>query len=648
MGRLAPLALLAATVLPGLLCGCSDQKLSLGERCETNSQCPAPLACRIGHCRKECNTTRDCAAGLSCVRDKQDLGACQLPPERSCTRDSDCIEGLVCRLRQCVNECAANIDCPAGARCLPDDATGLLGCVDMAEQACVRASECAVFEGREQVCAVDGRCRDECRGSRDCRYGTSCCGDLVCRADCGDAGVQVDAGADAALDAGMDAGPSVGPLTHLWSVSHGGTAADEAFAVATDDSGNVYVTGAFGSGTGGGSTDLGGAPMVSAGSQDGFIASYDSTGAYRWSQRFGGTGPERANDVVVFGTTVVIVGFTQSSSIDLGAGAMTGETTWGDGFVAAFDTGGAPQWSKRLGAAGLDEVYGVTADATGNVYLTGYMERTVDFGGTPVVSTGRAAFVVSYDSGGAHRWSQAFSSTVALGAGVATSASGLVAVAGNYRGSIDFGGGPIPSNNADVFLAVFDAASGAHAWSRAFGGPNRDAGVGVTMDALGSTTLTSSIDGPVDFGGGSLSGTGERLGVASFDATGAHRWSRALAVHAVPSSSIGSWPGVTSDGIGNVYVTGAFMGTPDLGTGALSNAGFDDVFVVSFAPDGSTRWAASFGGASADYGHGLSVAATGSVSLLATFEGVAAFGGDPLMSAGSSDFVVARYAQPSM
>lgn len=46
-------------------CAISSYGLSQGSECELTSDCDAPLVCRIGRCRRECATSRDCAAGPS-------------------------------------------------------------------------------------------------------------------------------------------------------------------------------------------------------------------------------------------------------------------------------------------------------------------------------------------------------------------------------------------------------------------------------------------------------------------------------------------------------------------------------------------------------------------------------------------------------
>ncbi|MBX3270224.1 MAG: hypothetical protein KF729_08180 [Sandaracinaceae bacterium] len=176
-----------------------------GGQCELNTECSARLVCRLGRCRVECREMRDCAVGLECVRDRDGLGACQLPEETSCALASECPDFLVCRFGRCTNACERDVDCPPGARCQPDDA-GMLGCRDVADTECQLNSDCAA----PYICTPDRRCREQCRTDRDCRDGTRCdtaSAPTVCvvPAPANDAGTERDAGT--AMDAGDDGGP---------------------------------------------------------------------------------------------------------------------------------------------------------------------------------------------------------------------------------------------------------------------------------------------------------------------------------------------------------------------------------------------------------------------------------------------------------
>lgn len=201
-------------------CDCTgDSRGQRGAQCDLNSDCDAPLVCRLELCRVECATTRDCAAGLQCVLDADGFGACQLPEETRCSRASDCPDPLVCANRRCVNMCVMDRDCPPGAHCIEG------GCIDEAIEACVRDSDCSPSpEGEPRVCGTDLRCRPGCETDRECRLGTACAPDRICRhrcrigtADCSGLGACVDIlmsgtfWCDPRVDGGVpfDAGPSL-------------------------------------------------------------------------------------------------------------------------------------------------------------------------------------------------------------------------------------------------------------------------------------------------------------------------------------------------------------------------------------------------------------------------------------------------------
>ena len=173
--RFSPLLLLSFAFVPA--CLPSPYGLSLGSECDLNSDCDSPLVCRIGYCRVECSTSRDCGAGLDCVQGNDQLGACQLPIEKHCTNDSNCPSPLVCTMGQCSNACGSCTapgpcrDCPPGADCVLDT-DGALGCFDPSTRSCVYSSECGQMP--TEFCAFDGRCRAECRSDCDCRYGEVC------------------------------------------------------------------------------------------------------------------------------------------------------------------------------------------------------------------------------------------------------------------------------------------------------------------------------------------------------------------------------------------------------------------------------------------------------------------------------------------
>src|SRR6185295_13785932 len=84
----------------------------------------------------------------------------------------------------------------------------------------------------------------------------------------------------------------------VWVKQMGGTLSDDARAVATDPSGNVYTTGDF-TGTADFGPGAGSAPRTSAGFGDIFISKLSSAGNFVWTQRFGSAGTEQGESIAI-------------------------------------------------------------------------------------------------------------------------------------------------------------------------------------------------------------------------------------------------------------------------------------------------------------------------------------------------------------
>src|SRR5205823_6154 len=100
--------------------------------------------------------------------------------------------------------------------------------------------------------------------------------------------------------------------------------------------------------------------------------------------------------------------------------------------ITQFGSNGNAHWSRPLVAG----IAGVGVDGGGNVLAAGNFAGTVDFGGQSVTQqgTGRDLYVAKYSSGNALQWVRAAVGGVITNA-VAADASGNVAVAGHFSGA---------------------------------------------------------------------------------------------------------------------------------------------------------------------------------------------------------------------
>ena len=161
-----------AALLLVLASACTRPPATLGTECNLNSDCDAPLVCRLRRCRRQCVDSRDCGAGLRCLLLPEEGGACQLPAEASCALSSECPSELVCSFGTCTTECVEDRDCPNGATCQGDGATN--ACVEPVAELCIYDSDCP----EPFVCGHDQLCRLECAENRDCQAPRICVSNL--------------------------------------------------------------------------------------------------------------------------------------------------------------------------------------------------------------------------------------------------------------------------------------------------------------------------------------------------------------------------------------------------------------------------------------------------------------------------------------
>jgi hypothetical protein len=268
----------------------------------------------------------------------------------------------------------------------------------------------------------------------------------------------------------------------------------------------------------------------------------------------------------------------------------------------------------------------------------------VDFGGGPLTAVGHNdIFVVKFDPGGNHLWSQRFGDDDNQGGfpEVAADPSGNIVITGYYAGTVDFGGGALASaGNWDIYTAKFDP-SGNHLCSQRFGDASPQLCQGLALDGSGNIVITGAFRGVLDFGGGPLSNPGDYdVFVAKFDPSLNHLHSQRFGDGQFQNSL-----NCHVDNIGNIFITGEFWGTVDFGGGLLTSAGGDDIFLAKFDPSGNHVWSQGFPGAAGNWqqGRGVATDESGNAYLTGWLVGVADFGGGVLPSGGGGDVFLAKF-----
>ncbi len=456
-----------------------------------------------------------------------------------------------------------------------------------------------------------------------------------------------------------------------WAKRAGGTYSDISYSIAVDGAGNSYVTGYFNGSATFGPGEANQTTLTSAGEYDIFVAKYDPAGALLWAKRAGGTTFDEGKSIAVDGSgNSYVTGFFQGSAT-FGLGEAN-ETTltgagFGDIFVAKYGPDGALLWAKRAGGTDSESGDGIAVDGAGNSYVTGYFQGSATFGPgeaneITISSAGsRDLFVAKYDPDGALLWAKRAGGTdFDEGTSIAVDGAGNSYVTGSFQGSATFGPGEAnettltSAGSLDIFVAKY-GPDGAVLWAKRAGGTDYYYGLGIAVDGDGNSYVTGYFYGSATFGPGeanetTLTSAGSLdIFVAKYGPDGAVLWAKRAG-----GTDYYYGLGIAVDGDGNSYVTGYFYGSATFGPGeanetTLTSAGFDDIFVAKYAPDGTLLWAKRAGGTDYDYGFGIAVDGAGNSYVTGYFYDSVTFSPDEanettLTSAGFADIFVAKYA----
>ena len=395
-------------------------------------------------------------------------------------------------------------------------------------------------------------------------------------------------------------------------------------------------------------------PALGFGGRDGFLVHYDQNLDYDWLRQVGAhrSAYDGGQGIVRdAGGNVYTTGYFNGSAIfcnDTLHEFLAGSCM----FLSKRDAAGNCLWTRHVGTrdslqdgllfATSNTGYAIALDALGNVLVAGAFSDTAMFGTTQLVSAGGTdLFLAKYDANGNCLWAQrggGAGNDVARSVGVDT--NGIATITGSYRGSVGIGSASFTSQGLDDgFLARFDAA-GNFLWARSMGGTGLDIGVDVAVDVTGNSYVIGQFTTSATIGTTTLNGTGTRdLFLAKYDVNGDPLWvkgSTGTGTRYAQSLVLGA--------NGQLYITGSFFGSVDLGTAQLTGDPVDGrAFLASYTTSGTDLWAQQFQVSGSSSGNALAARPGGDVVLVGDLVGTATFGTTTLTSMGAFDAMVAGF-----
>ncbi|MCX6646257.1 MAG: SBBP repeat-containing protein [bacterium] len=289
-------------------------------------------------------------------------------------------------------------------------------------------------------------------------------------------------------------------------------------------------------------------------------------------------------------------------------------------------------WAQTFGGPALDMCRDIAIDSSGNLYVTGYFQETVDFdpgaGNVPYTSNGgKDVFVAKYTSAGNFVWAKAWGAAEDdIGRSVAVDSFGDVYITGSFRDVCDFDPDPTDTfwgnsgDMGDIFVTKLDS-DGNFVWLQNWGGEKDDSGRRIIIDSANNAIVA----------GYDCIGTyNYRTWLASFDIDGNQNW---LKMWDGSGDLLADSNGLALDDSGNIYICGAYEGMvdfdPDSGTENHTSAGTYDGFLCKYTSSGIFTWVRTWGGICHDNAESVAIDKDGNIYMTGVFENVSDFDPGP-------------------
>lgn len=415
---------------------------------------------------------------------------------------------------------------------------------------------------------------------------------------------------------------------------------DSVKAIAVDAAGNVYAACQFSD-----QTDFGDGPRKTRGNHDVALVKLTAAGEFVWLRQFGDTDADTVERVAVDSSGNVIVSGSFNGSVDFGGGVVTSRGR-ADFYVAKYASDGRFLWAKGLGTDQSELGYqGLAVDAAGSVYFTATWggsaaSSSIDLGGGPLTTNGYAdGFLVKYDPSGAHVFSKRFGGPYHDRLmTMALDPNGEILIGGQLSGTVDLGGGPMVPGSPITDWAFIARLSSSGAYKSAVGYYATGSSVtALAVDSSSTVTVAGQYLGMLQTRTTSLSsGDSAQHGfLLQLDGNGTEKWARSLV-----SGSTSDRPVVLSLGGGLLYVGGEFRGSGNFGPAKLT-ALETDGFIAGYSMAGAPQWVRQYGGEGIDTVFAL-VRTPDAIYASGYFAKTTDFGGTQLTSKGFGDGFVLK------
>lgn len=347
--------------------------------------------------------------------------------------------------------------------------------------------------------------------------------------------------------------------------------------IAVDKLGNSFVFGNFRD-----SCRFGSLTLTGDGTNDIYLAKYNSLGLVQWVNKIGGFSNESAEDICLDNVgNIYLTGHYQSTT------NFNGLTLPGNGsFVAKYSPSGSVIWVHSIDSLQGTYSHRLVVSDSGNIFVTGTLYAQTNFGcSTLTPSIYENQFIVRLDSTGNCQWAEMFITPYVFD--ITVDKNNCTYVTGVVMGQGTFGTHTVLSHGGqDIYLAKCNS-NGTWDWVVSAGSTDFDQGLGVTADKYGHIYFTGYFTSTATFGTNILTTSvgASDIFTACYNDQGNCLWvKQAGGGHGNHYSC-----GITTDIQGNCIITGDVSDTAHFDNCTFI-ADAENAFIAKYDSTGNCKW----------------------------------------------------------
>ena len=292
-----------------------------------------------------------------------------------------------------------------------------------------------------------------------------------------------------------------------------------------------------------------------------------------------------------------------------------------DIFLLKYNKNNTLIWAKHFGGEKEDNIYSITTDTTGNLYLTGSFQNEINIGNTLLHSKSNTnVFVAKINpDGNIVQTKVLYSNNSAQNTIVHTTTNGNFWLLGSYLNTIELDSLTVLNAQAglDIFMAKYDRNGKLLNYGQIKGDADEILNDFI-VDKTGAIYLAGSYSDNINFGSGQTNSYGGfDLFVAKYDSLANRLWYKiAGGKHDDEVVSI------AIDTIDNLYIAGNFIEQTKFGSLIFTAQKEKDIFIIkSRQTNGSPIWLKQFGSSSYNTANSIKVSNNGNIYLAGSFIG---------------------------